>query len=202
MNRRSVLASGFSALALAACSGDWGVKYSDSPDPVQARRWKLSRVNVIVPDSLTVSEDNTYAPNADIVWHGEDFGDRRAQVGAIIREGLTRGARGLRGSRPVILSARLIQFHGVTPIAVDSAPGAVHNIKYDLQVFDARTGKPLTQAERISADLEAHVGTAAVIAAIQGDTQRTRIVRHIAAVTSGWLGIGPDQRRTFQGFGR
>jgi hypothetical protein len=202
MNRRSVLALGLSALALAACSGEWGVKYSGSPDPVQARGWKLSRVSVNVPDTLTVSEDNTYAPNADIVWHGEEFGDRRAQVGAILREGLRRGARGLRGSRPVVISARLIQFHGVTPIAVDSAPGAVHNIKYDLQVFDARTGKPLTKAERISADLEAYVGTAAVVAAIQGDTQRTRIIRHIAAVTSGWLGIGPDQRRTFQSFGR
>lgn len=202
MNRRFVLTSGLAFVALGACSGNWGVKYTDPPEPAETRSWKLSRVSVTVPDSLTVSEANTYAPDADIVWHGEEFGDRRAQVRAIVTEGLTRGARGLRGNRPVILAARVVQFHGVTPIAVDQAPGAVHNIKFDLQVFDARTGAPLTKAQRISADLEANVGTAAVVAAVQGDTQRVRIVRHLASVTAGWLGTGPDQRRTFESVGR
>lgn len=196
------MATGLAAFLLAGCSGNWGVKYAEAPDSSMTRTWKLSSVSVSVPDSLTVSEANTYAPAADIVWHGEAFGDRRAQVKAIMQEGLTRGARGLRGSRPVVLSVRVVQFHAVTPIAVDKAPGAVHNIKYDLQVIDARTGTPITAPQRLSADLEANVGTAAVIAAIQGETQRVRIVRHLAAVTAGWLGLGPDQRRTFDGFGR
>ena len=142
MNRRYVIASGLATIALAGCSGNWGVKYSKAPAPSVTRRWRLSFVSVSVPDSLTVSEANTYAPDADIVWHGEDYGDRRSQVRAILSEGLTRGARGLRGDRPIILSARLVQFHAVTPIAIDKAPSAVHNIKYDLQVFDARTRKP------------------------------------------------------------
>lgn len=189
-------------ITLAGCSGNWGVKYDDPPDPSVTRSWKLARVVVSVPDTLTVSEANTYAPNADIVWHGEEFGDRRAQVRAILTEGLTRGASGLRGNRPVILSARLVQFHGVTPLAIDQAPGAVHNIKFDLQVVDARTRAPLTEGQRISADLEANVGTAAVIAAVEGNSERVRIVRHLAEVTAGWLGTGPDRRRTFQGFGR
>lgn len=202
MNRRSVMAAGFAAILVSGCSGNWGVKYSDAPDPSETRTWRLSSVSVSVPDTLTVSDANTYAPDADIVWHGEDFGDRRAQVRAILKEGLTRGARGLKGRRPVILSARLVQFHAVTPIALDKAPAAVHNIKYELQVFDARTGKPLTAPQRIAADLEAHVGTAAVLAAIEGNTQRVRIVRHLASVTAGWLNLGPDQRRTFDGIGR
>ena len=45
-------------------------------------------------------------------------------------------------------------------------------------------------------------GAAAVTAAMQGDTQRVRIVNHLARVTRGWLGVGPDQRRTFTSFGR
>lgn len=196
------MAAGLAALLVAGCSGNWGVKYHRAPDPSVARQWRLSRVDVTVPDSLTVSESNSFAPNADIVWHGEEFGDRRRQVSAILREGVTSGASRLRGSRPVTLSVRLRQFHSVTPIALDRAPGAVHNIRYDLQVFDARTGKALTEVETISADLEAYVGTAAVLAAIEGDTQRIRIVRHISAVTRGWLGIGPDQRRTFESVGR
>jgi hypothetical protein len=202
MKRRSVLVASFASFLLAACSGSWGVKYSGAPDKLEARNWKLSSVKVVVPDSLTVSEENTFAPNADIVWHGEEFGDRKAQVRAIMKEGLSKGARGLKGNRPVVFSVRVIRFHGVTPIAVYRAPGAVHNIKFALQVLDARNGQPLTDAELISADLEAKVGTAAVVAAIEGNTQRVRIVRHLAAVTEGWLGLGPDQRRTFEGFGR
>lgn len=202
MNRRFVLACGLAITLLSGCAGDWGVKYADAPDPSVARGWRVSTVSVIVPDSLTVSEANTYAPNADIVWHGEAYGDRRAQVGAIVRDGLTRGVQGLGGSRAVTLKAQVIQFHAVTPIALDNAPSAVHNIKYILQVLDADSGRPLTEPELVSADLEADVGTAAVIAAIEGNTQRARIVRHLAAVTAGWLGSGPDQRRTFRSMGR
>ncbi len=202
MNRRVFLASGLATIFLTACSGNWGVKYAGLPDPAVSREWRVARVSVVVPETLSVSESNSFAPNADIVWHGEAYGDRRKQVGAILREGLSRGASGLRGSRPVVLSARLHRFHGVTPAAVERAPAAVHNIKYDLQVFDARTGRPLTEPQVVSADLEANVGVSAVIAAIEGKTQRVRIVSHLAAVTAGWLGLGPDQRRTFEGIGR
>ena len=82
------------------------------------------------------------------------------------------------------------------------APAAVHNIKYVAQVFDAETGEPLTEPESIAADLEAFVGASAVTAALEGNTQRVRIVNHLARVNRGWLGIGPDQRRTFSGLGR
>lgn len=202
MKRRSVVAAGLAFFLVSGCSGNWGVKYSEAPDKSVTRTWRLSSVSVTVPDNLTVSEANTFAPGADIVWHGEEYGDRRAQVRAILKEGITRGARGLRGSRPVVLAVRLVEFHSVTPIALDRAPGAVHNIKFDIQVVDARSGKALTAPQRISADLQAHVGTAAVLAAVEGNTPRVRIVRHLAAVTAGWLGLGPDQRRTFEGFGR
>ena len=100
------------------------------------------------------------------------------------------------------MSARLVRFHAVTPVAVARAPSAVHNIKFDLHVFDARTGEPLTERERISADLDAKVESATVVGAVQGDRQRVRIVRHLAAVISGWLGTGEDQRRTFSSLGR
>lgn len=202
MDRRTVIASTLALVTLAGCSGTWGVKYENPPDPLVTREWKLSGVSVTVPDSLTVSEANTFAPDADIVWHGEEFGDRRAQVKAIVTEGLQRGAQGLKGRRAILLTARVVQFHAVTPIAIDRAPGAVHNIKIDVQVYDAVTGKQLTKAQRISADLEANVGTAAIVAAVQGQTQRVRIVHHLASVTAGWLGIGPDQRRTFESVGR
>ncbi len=159
-------------------------------------------MQVQVPESLTVSNDNSYAPNADIVWHGEALGNRREQVSRILEEGIRKGGAGLTGSRDVAILVQLQEFHAVTPAAVAKAPGAVHNIAYRTQVFDARTGAPLTDPQLIEADLEAYVGDAAIVAEMQGRGQRSRIVEHLAAVTAGWLGIGEDQRRSFNSFGR
>lgn len=201
MDRRTFVLMGTTTL-LAGCSGTWNVAYDDDVDPSVSKNWHLHSVQVGIPSDLTVSDANTYAPNADIVWHGDLSGDRREQVAGMLTEGLTKGASGLKGSRGVRLVAELEHFHAVTPAAVARAPGAVHNIAFVIQVIDDASGQPLTRPERIQADLEAYVGAAAVTAAIQGQTQRVRIVDHIASVTSGWLGLGPDQRRTFQSVGR
>lgn len=201
MHRRSILMGG-SALLLAGCSNSWEVAYDEGVALATSRDWNVTNVTVTVPSDLKVSNANTYAPNADIVWHGEPFGDRRAQVRAIMDEGITKGAASLNGSVPVSLSVVLLHFHAVTPAAVARAPGAVHNIRYVIQVFDNATGAPLTEPETINADLEAYVGAAAVTAALEGNTQRVRIVDHLARVTRGWLGAGPDQRRRFTSFGR
>ncbi|MEM7753312.1 MAG: DUF6778 family protein [Pseudomonadota bacterium] len=200
MDRRTVLLGGTAAM-LSGC-GRWQVDYEAGADPVASSVWRLRDVQVRVPPTLTVSNDNSYAPNADIVWHGEPFGDRRAQVGRILDEGIRQGASALPGTRDVIIVARLDHFHAVTPTAVARSPGAVHNIAYAMQVFDARTAEPLTEAEAIQADLEAFVGDAAVVAQLQGRGQRPRLVDHIARVTAGWLGLGDDQRREFGSIGR
>lgn len=201
MDRRKVVLT--AALAfLAGCSGQWNVDYADGVDPAISKSWHLHRVQVIIPETLTVSDENSYAPNADIVWHGDLGGNRREQVASILRDGLIQGASSLSGPRGIAISARLEHFHAVTPAAVARAPAAVHNIAYVIQVFDDETGAPITEPERIEADLEAYVGSAAITAAIQGQSQRVRIVDHIANVTRGWLGAGPDQRRTFQSIGR
>ena len=189
-------------LTLSACSRSWGVRY-DQPIPAEvSREWRLEEVISIVPESLKVSESNTYAPGGDIVWWGEPYGDRRAQVAQIFDEAITAGASEMNGPRPVAITATVSRFHGVTPTAVAGAPGAVHNIDFTMQVFDARTAEPLTPPVDFEADLEAYVGNAAVAAAIQGQPQRVRIVNHLAAVTRGWLGFGPDQRREFKSIGR
>lgn len=202
LNRRALLVSAAAGLMLAGCSLSWTIRYSDNIDPQVAKSWHVHAVHVTIPDDLSISNSNSYAPNADIVWHGEPLGDRRAQVAAILRDGISRGSSGLRGPRGVTIAIRLRHFHAVTPAAVARAPGAVHNISYYAQVFDAQTAKAITPPEIISADLVAYVGDAAVIATLQGQTQRVRIVDHLARVTRGWLGIGPDPRGTFSGVGR
>ena len=90
----------------------------------------------------------------------------------------------------------------MTPIARMNAPSAVHNISYKVQVVDAATGAALTAPELIRADLEAYTGIQAFEALARGDTQKKRITEHLRKVTAGWLGIGPDQRKTFSTVGR
>ncbi len=201
MNRRSLLILGAAAF-LAGCSGTWEVSYDDNLDPDVTRNWRLDETLIVVPEKLTVSNANTFAPNADIVWHGEPFGNRRAQVASILREGIRRGAGDLKGKRDVTIAATLVHFHAVTPAAVARAPAAGHNIAYEVQVIDSKTGTPLTERQLIQADLEAFVGAAAVASAINGESQKVRIVNHLARVTRGWLGFGPDQRRRFSSVGR
>lgn len=189
-------------LLLSGCSGSWATDY-EAPVPQDvSRNWQVNRVFVSVPGSLTVSEENSLTPNADIVWHGDPPGDRRQQIQHLMTDALKSGSAGLRGGRRVDVVATMREFHAVTPAAVSRAPSAVHNISFVLQVRDARTGDALTEPSLVQADLEAHVGAAAVIAAQSGETQKRRITRHVANVVAGWLGTGPDQRRRFSSLGR
>ena len=193
--------AGIALLALGACSSTWKTDYSDALDASVTKGWRVNTVQVVIPDDLTTSDQNSYAPNFDIVWHGDAPGDRRSQVTRLLTDAVTEGSKGLRGRKPVTIQLVLAQFHAVTPIAVQRAPAAVHDIRYTMTVFDSR-GNRLTEPEFIRADLPAYVGRQAFIAAQEGETQKKRITDHVAKVTAGWLGIGPDPRVTFSSIGR
>ena len=188
--------------ALAGCGGQWEVAYNQPIDPAISSQWRMVSVDVVVPDTLTVSNVDSLAPEADIVWWGEPEGDRRAQVAAIIETGVAQGARNLRGPVPVHFLVVLDHFHATSPRAQRIAPSAVHNISYTVRVFDNRNGQEVTSAIHVDADLEAYVGAQLAAAQAQGVTERNRIIAHIAAVTAGWLGVSDDPRRTFSGLGR
>ena len=188
-------------LALAGCT-TVRVDYAGEIPAEVSRSWTVTDVAVKVPDELTVSERNSYAPNAAIVWYGDPPGDRRAQVGKVLRDGIRAGTAGLNGGTPVILRAQLIEFHAVTPRALARAPGAVHNISFFAWIVDARSGERITQPTVINADLEALTGVSAVLAAQEGQTQKVRIEAHLAKVIQGWLSIGPDPRESYRGIGR
>lgn len=191
------------ALALvAACSGDWETNYEAAKDPIVTRGWHVHGLSVTVPDEVTTTEENSLAPNADIVWHGEPYGDRKAQAAEIVRTGAMRGVAGLRGRQGVDIQIVLEEFHALTPRARADAPSAVHNITYTIQVFDEKTGEAIIEPERIRADLIAYTGAAAIEAVTTGQTQKVRITDHIERVMEGWLGIGPDPRNSFGSVGR
>lgn len=197
MNRRSFLTLS-SAFVVAGCaSGNWRTDYI--PAGEKARNWRLAGVDVTVPNTLTVSEDNSvFVPAADIVWQEEDPGDRRAQVRRIMTEGITAGARGLSGSRPVRIKVEVAKFHALNKRALYGAPAntGVENIIFVATVVDANTGEVLDR-QTIFAEFEGLTGATYQEALNRGESQRDRIVTHVARTTAGWLGLGADNRRTF-----
>ncbi len=191
-------------LVLAGCgSGKFQTTYQDVVDPAVSKGWRVSQIDVQVPEFLSVSEANSYAPEADIVWRGEPFGNRYEQVDAIMTEAVTEGASVLTGSRAVKLVIVMDTFHALTERTRYNLQGAgVHNIGFTAQVFDARTGEALTAPDAIDADLVGFTGNEAILAESRGETQRVRIVAHVSRVISGWLGNGPDVRGVFSRRGR
>lgn len=178
-SRRSVLALAVGATAaLAGCGGkSWLTDYQ--PAGPEAQNWSLAGVEITVPESLTVSEDNSvYVPKADIVWQAEPAGDRRAQIASILQEGITAGARGLKGGQKVRFRVTLETFHALNIKSRQSAPKGtgVHDIRYLIEVVDADSGAVLVPAQRIAADFPAYTGAEAEAAEARGETQRVRIV--------------------------
>lgn len=189
------LSAALFAAGLAGC-GVFETSYElparDALDPAE---WRVTGVRVEARERLTVSENNGIAPNADVVWHHEDEGDRRAQVARIVEDGIRAGARGSDGARRVGLYVEIDRFHGVTPRAVNEAPAAVHDIEYRVWVMDQATGTTLAGPFDFVTDLPAYTQSFAEVAAAEGRTERRRIVSHIARATSHWLGLSDDDPR-------
>lgn len=187
--------------ALAGCSGTFRTYYPDPVPAAQSATWRLSSVNVTAPRALTVSEVETYFPQADIVWREDPAGNRYEQVEAIMRNAITTGARGLRGSRPVTIDVTMTRFHAMTFVAETKAPGGVHNIDFTLQVRDARTGAVLFGPEPVEASFPAMTGEQMARARLAGQSQKSQITAHVAQTIRGLLGLGPDPRQSFSGIG-
>jgi hypothetical protein len=196
--RRATLL-GLIAVLLSACvgGGTFRTEY-DRLSPEVSRGWRLAEVQVDVPRSLTVSEAKTLLPNADIVWREDPMGDRHTQVGKIMQAAVLRGAKGLRGARPVVISIRVTRFHALTYEAeLANSDWGVHNINFVAQVTDARTGEVLVPATPIRAETPAWSGTRMREARRKGITQKSMISNHVAATVAGWLATGPDNRGEF-----
>ena len=194
------------ALVLTGCVGGRGgfeTNYTQV-ERSAAQNWRVANVEVIVPDSLSVSEMNSYMPNADIVWHGDPARDRRAQVAAIFRKAIAGGTSDLRGKQPVTLRVVVTQFHALTPKARGMGGNVgVHDIRFDAQIFNSRTGEALSEKFPIKADIAALVGQDAADADARGYTQKVEITDHLVTVFRNWLGgYGDDPRNAFSRLGR
>lgn len=150
--------------------------------------FRVTQVNVVVPDTLTVSEDNGIKPRADIVWREDPYGDRYAQVKAVMEAGLMQGAKTLSGQKAVILDVQLVRFHAQTERVRYSNLPSKHEIEFLLTVRDTNTGAVIVPAHMVNATLDALGGNAAIVADRAGITQKSRIDAHLAQVITAELG--------------
>lgn len=171
---------------LAACAG---------PGP-EAQGWRVTETRVEVPDTLSVAMDgDTWVPETDINWwqeEGKTPEDRRAQVGAILREGAEQGLSGLSGSRPVVAELRLLKFHAVTPRARTTCAFGLlclgtTPVDFRITLRDPATGEALASG-LIAARPETVQGSRALTPELSGATDRGRIVAEIAAKIRAWAG--------------
>jgi hypothetical protein len=201
--RRRVLGLALGALLMSTGCGISFRTAFEAPIPAEVSRgWRVADVRVTVPETLTVSEARALLPAADIVWREDPPGDRRAQVAALIRTAALQGSRGLRGAQPVVIEVTVSRFHALTFEAETRVRNAgVHDIEFTARVVDARKATVLAGPDAIEASLPALSGVEMTEARLRGESQRSQITAHLAAVFAGWLGTGPDPRRTFSRLG-
>lgn len=168
------------ALALAGCTGT--VEVARGPVvgtvPQEARDYDLLTFEALAPDDLTVSEANLYYPIADVVWRGDPYGDRLAQVEALFEEAGDLAVASLEGARPVLATAQITRFHGLTEKA-QVMVGGVHSIQFFLTVYDAETGTIIEGPRRVRADLEAWGAGRTLREAREGLSEREKLVDHL-----------------------
>lgn len=154
----------------------------------QSVAWRVEKVRVSVPDTLSVSEANLYLPKSDIVWREDPHGDRRVQVRNIIDLAVSQAALGMDGGEPVYLDIELKRFHALSQKA-RATVGGQHTVQFVVSVKDVATNMVLIEPFPVEIKLKAYGGQKAINAEMRGETQKVRISREITNVMRTYLGM-------------
>ncbi|MEM9318574.1 MAG: DUF6778 family protein [Pseudomonadota bacterium] len=145
-----------------------------APGRFEFTDWQLASLEVVVPQSLSVSEQNTIKPRADIVWREDPCCDRHAQVDALMTDALQDALADLDGSRPVRVELQVTRFHALTERTRYSI-GGEHEIEFFLTVFDTATGTILRGPRAVDVTFPASGGDRALAEEARGYFQRDAI---------------------------
>lgn len=148
----------------------------------------VTDVRIDVPRDLRVSEANVYYPFADIVWRGDPYGDRYAQVEQIFRDAFADAVPVLSGGPQVVADVEVYRFHALTEKARYTI-GGVHSVRFYLTLRDTVTGEVLDGPRQIKADMRASGGAKTLAEDAIGYTQRVALTRHLADVLSDELAL-------------
>ncbi|MEZ5686569.1 MAG: DUF6778 family protein [Paracoccaceae bacterium] len=142
-------------------------------------RFAVRSIQVRAPRELSVSEANSYKPRADIVWRGDAFGNRHAQVEAIALAGASLGTEEMQAGVPVDLEIELRRFHALTEKARYSAPfGTEFEFEAIVTLRDAETGAMIGAPRYVKRDFPAASGREALAEEARGITQKTVITQN------------------------
>lgn len=184
MKKLRVIAALAIGLAASACAPVETVTRNAPPEAPMVQPLPLffdvREVRVRVPETLKVSEANSYYPGGDIVWRGDPPGDRHAQVRAIFEDALRRGVESMgAGAVPVVLDVTVTRFHALTEKARYTI-GGVHALTFEYVLRNPETGVAYGAPKQVRADLKAFGGARAIAAEREGITQKRRITEHLA----------------------
>jgi hypothetical protein len=160
----------------ASVAGEFGdAAAKEMPD------YRVVEVNVTVPETLRVSEANSYLPKGDIVWREDPPGNRYKQVAAIVQDAMNQGTANVQGTVPVIVDVQVEKFHALTEKTRYSV-GGIHSIRFVLSIRSAQTGLLLEEPRAVQADMIGYGGEKAIAAERAGQTQKVRITAFLAHV--------------------
>lgn len=167
-----------------------GAQRATAPvNPPLAAMFRIDDLRVSVPETLRVSEANTFLPNADIVWRGDPLGDRHAQIAAIMADA-GQVAMGRGQGRPAVVELVVTRFHGVTE-KTRYTVGGTHNMRFDMTLRDPETGAVLFGPKNIVADVRASGGAKAIEEDRIGRTQKVVVTERLREVIQRELGLQP-----------
>ena len=142
----------------------------------------IQDIRVSVPDTLRVSEANSYYPGGDIVWREDPPGDRHAQVRAIFEAALQDGVAQMpRGAVPAVLDVTVTRFHALSEKARYTI-GGVHAVQFEFVLRNPDTGEAYGAPKFVKADFKAFGGQKAINAEREGITQKLRISEQLSNV--------------------
>lgn len=186
MHRSSIKITCLAAIAALGLSGcvmndppSRGGLGAQSLIPEMSAGLNVAQVNVIVPRSLVVSEHNGYKPTADIVWHGEAFGNRYEQVDRIVSQAMAQGAAAFRSGREVVADVQVTRFHALTP-KTRASIGGKHELIYFLTLRDAVSGSIIVDTEKVNATVRGAGGAQALAEEAAGRSQAVVIREALA----------------------
>jgi hypothetical protein len=135
-------------------------------------------IEVLVPDSLKVSEADVYFPFADIVWRGDPMGDRHPQVAAMFQVAAAQASEGITEGRGAIMTLQVTRFHAVTEKARYKVGGG-YEMNFLMTMRDAETGIILDGPREVNPDFKGSGGIRAVAEDNAGRTEKVVVIEKL-----------------------